>query len=241
MPTDRERTRAAIVAATADLLRSGGSDAVTTRAVASAAGVQAPVIYRLFGDKEGLVRAVATHSYAAFVATKESEHPSDDPLDDLRRGWDLAVEFWLEHPALHTMLRGGEGADADAAVHEAGLRVLRERVDRLAAAGRLRITADLAVAVIRATADGAVVTTLATPADRRDPALLRAMREAMREAMVAAVAVETSSPTDHGPDDGPAGAARALRARLSGRTVLSEAEHLLLDEWLTRLEHADEE
>ncbi|WP_338419811.1 TetR family transcriptional regulator [Streptomyces klenkii] len=32
---------------------------MTTRAVAAAAGVQAPAIYRLFGDKDGLLEAVA--------------------------------------------------------------------------------------------------------------------------------------------------------------------------------------
>ncbi len=48
-----------MVRAAADLLKSGGIDAVSTRAVAAAAGVQPPAIYRQFGDKDGLLDATA--------------------------------------------------------------------------------------------------------------------------------------------------------------------------------------
>ena len=43
------------MAAAAGLLASGGRDALTTRAVAAAAGVQAPTIYRLFASGCGTV------------------------------------------------------------------------------------------------------------------------------------------------------------------------------------------
>ena len=52
-----------IAPAAADLLQSGGIDAVSTRAVAAAAGVQPPTIYRQFGDKDGLLDAVAGLSF----------------------------------------------------------------------------------------------------------------------------------------------------------------------------------
>ncbi|MDQ2795770.1 MAG: TetR/AcrR family transcriptional regulator, partial [Actinomycetota bacterium] len=42
----------------ARLLQEEGPAAVTTRGVALAAGVQAPAVYRLFGDKDGLLEAV---------------------------------------------------------------------------------------------------------------------------------------------------------------------------------------
>ena len=61
-PTER------MVRAAADLLQSGGIDAVSTRAVAAAAGVQPPAIYRQFGDKDGLLDAVAR-----FVIARLSE------------------------------------------------------------------------------------------------------------------------------------------------------------------------
>jgi len=46
----RGETRSTLVRVAARLLRERGAAAVTTRAVAEAAGVQAPTIYRLFGD-----------------------------------------------------------------------------------------------------------------------------------------------------------------------------------------------
>ena len=46
-----EKARARIVVAALQLIDEGGVAALTTRAVAQAAGVQAPTIYRLFGDK----------------------------------------------------------------------------------------------------------------------------------------------------------------------------------------------
>jgi AcrR family transcriptional regulator len=70
-PVDpRSSTRDRIVDVAADLLRAEGRTAVTTRAVAEAAGVQAPTIYRLFGDKEGLLDAVAESEMTRFSARK---------------------------------------------------------------------------------------------------------------------------------------------------------------------------
>ena len=43
----------------AQLLNDGGREAVSTRAVAAAAGVQPPTIYRQYGDMQGLLSAVA--------------------------------------------------------------------------------------------------------------------------------------------------------------------------------------
>ena len=60
--------RARIIAAGAERLADGGRDALTRRAVAAAAGVQAPTIYRLFSDKRGLLEAVAEHGLAEHIA-----------------------------------------------------------------------------------------------------------------------------------------------------------------------------
>ena len=75
-----------------------------------------------------------------------------------------------------------------------------------------------------ATAPGAVLAWLSLPEQRRDPALLTAMRES---------AVTTQTPAVE--DAGPAGAARALRAALPEQTALSRGEQALLVEWLDRL------
>ncbi|MEU4519115.1 TetR/AcrR family transcriptional regulator [Amycolatopsis sp. NPDC024027] len=225
-----------MIEAAANLLARDGSDAVTTRAVAAAAGVQPPAIYRLFGDKDGLLEAVAEHGYATFFAAKiVGAAPRDqvvDPVDDLRAGWDLAVEFGLTHPALYALMYGEPKRGTTSAAFRAGMQVLEKRIHRLAAAGRLRASEQLAAALIHATARGAVLTWLSLPEDRRDPALLTAMRESM----VTAVTTENSAVLD----PGPAGAARALRAALPEQTTLSGAEQHLLGEWLDRLADGEE-
>src|SRR6478735_1483558 len=87
--------RERILQAAAKLIAEGGRDAATTRAVAAAAAVQAPTIYRLFGDKSGLLDAVAEQAMAAYVAKKSATRPDPDPMTDLRRGWDDYVAFCL--------------------------------------------------------------------------------------------------------------------------------------------------
>ena len=78
----RRGTRANLVEVAAQLLREQGPTGVTTRAVAQAAGVQAPTIYRLFGDKDGLLDAVAEHVFATgAVLTLLALPPQDRELD----------------------------------------------------------------------------------------------------------------------------------------------------------------
>jgi AcrR family transcriptional regulator len=223
----REPVRQRVVDAAADLLAREGRDAVTTRAVAAAAGVQAPTIYRLFGDKDGLLEAVAEQGYATFLAAKQVVRDELDPIGDLRAGWDLSVEFGLANPALYVLMYGEPRRGTTSPAFRAGMQILMGRIHRLAAGGWLRVDEKLAAALIHATARGAVLTWLSLPEDQRDPALLTAMRESM------VTAVTHQQPAVQG--TGPAGAARTLRALLPGQTMLSSAEQLLLGEWLDRL------
>ncbi|MFF1922679.1 TetR/AcrR family transcriptional regulator [Streptomyces sp. NPDC058221] len=221
--------RQRIIEAAAGLLAREGRDAVTTRAVAVAAGVQPPAIYRMFGDKDGLLDAVVEYGFATFLATKHVDPDPPDLIEDLRGGWDLAVEFGLANPALFTLMYSEPTRPASPAF-KAGMEILMGRIRRLAAGGWLRVDEGLAAGIIHATARGAVLTWLSLPDDRRDPALLTTLRESM----VAAV-------THHEPavqTPGPAGAARALRAALPEQTPLSGAERHLLGEWLDRIASA---
>ncbi|WP_083881095.1 TetR/AcrR family transcriptional regulator [Nocardia araoensis] len=222
----REQTRQRVVEAAIDLLTRGGRDAVTTRAVADAAGLQPPAIYRLFGDKDGLLDAVAEHGFAAFLATKHVDPDPRDPIEDLRAGWDVAVEFGLANPALYTLMYT-EPVGKTSAAFKAGMEILMGRIRRLAAGGWLRVDEELAAQIIHATARGAVLTWLSLPEERRKPALLTTLRESM------VAAVTNQQPAVQ--DAGPAGAARALRAVLPEQTTLSSAEQQLLREWLNRL------
>jgi AcrR family transcriptional regulator len=93
-------------AAASDLLKQRGRDAVSTRTVSAAAGVQAPVIYRLFGDKEGLLDAIAVHGYATHLAHKKALARTEDPVDDLRAGWEQNISFALANPSLYALIWG---------------------------------------------------------------------------------------------------------------------------------------
>jgi AcrR family transcriptional regulator len=219
-------TRQRVIDAAIGLLEREGRDAVTTRAVAVAAGLQPPAIYRLFGDKEGLLEAVAEHGFATFLASKHVVPDPEDPIQDLRDSWDLAVRFGLENPALYALMYG-DVSRSDSPAFRTGLEILKGRVRRLAVGGRLRVGEALAANVIHATARGAVLTWLSMPEAERDPALLTTLREAM------VTAVTTEKPAVR--TAGPAGAARALRAALPDQTALSAAEQHLLREWLERL------
>jgi AcrR family transcriptional regulator len=223
---DREQPRRRIIEAAIDLLERDGRDAVTTRAVAVAAGLQPPAIYRLFGDKDGLLEAVAEYGFARFLESKHVDPEPREPIEDLRAGWDLAVEFGLANPALYTLMNS-EPAKAASPAFEAGMEILMDRIRRLAAGGWLRVGEELAAMIIHATARGAVLTWLSLPEDRRDPALLTSLRESM----VAAVTEQQPAVREAGP----AGAARALRAALPEQTSLSSAERRLLSEWLDKL------
>lgn len=222
----REQHRQRVIEAAADLLERAGRDAVTTRAVADAAGLQPPAIYRLFGDKDGLLEAVAEYGFAKFLASKNVDPDPADLIDDLRAGWDLAVEFGLSNPALYTLMYS-EPAGTESAAFRAGLKILRGRIHRLAARGRLRVDEQLAAGIVHATGRGAVLTWLSLPEADRNPALLTALREAM------VTAVTNERPAIQ--DTGPAGAARALRATLPEESPLTTAEQHLLREWLDRL------
>jgi AcrR family transcriptional regulator len=224
--TARDQTRQRVIEAAADLLAREGRDAVTTRAVAVAAGLQAPAIYRLFGDKDGLLEAVAEHGFAVFLASKHDAPAPQDPIEDLRAGWNLAVEFGLANPALYTLMYS-EPTRPMPAAFKAGMEILMGRIRRLAVGGWLRVDEELAATLIHATARGAVLTWLSLPEDRRNPALLSTLRESM------VTAVTNLEPAVK--DAGPGGAARALRAVLPEQSALSAAEQHLMREWLDRL------
>lgn len=225
-PADEVRAR--ILEAALRLIDAGGRDAATTRAVAAAAGVQAPTIYRLFADKRGLLDAVAEHALTIHVAEKSARAAHPDPVEDLRIGWDLHVAFGLAHPALFAIMSGEPRATSPATV--AGLEVLRRRVRNVALAGRLRVSEERALHLLRAMGVGTVLALISEPERERDPGL----SEAVREAAVVAITGETSSRAGRGASV----AAATLRASLGETAVLSAGERHLLEELLDRIADA---
>lgn len=221
-------TRDRIVQAATELLAEGGRESVTTRAVSARAGVQAPAIYRIFGDMRGLLDAVAEHAFAAYVGPKVTRQQSDDPIEDLRRGWDLHLDFALANPALYVLMTEPRPQNPSVAA-EAGIAYLRALVERIAATGRLAVPVERAVRLIHACGSGATLSVLS------DPARDRTVSNAAREATIATITTDSPAVTEAGP----AAAAMALHALLPQVEELSSAEKALLADWLDRLASSD--
>lgn len=245
--SDTEQTgdvRARIMRAAAELLAQGGRQAVSSRAVSATAGVQAPTIYRQFGDMRGLLNAVVRETFSEYVRKKaihaSSDAPSsDDPIEDLRRGWDMHVAFGLDNPAVYALIYGDPTLVADTPASQDGYTILHELVSRVGQMGRLRVSVPHATRLIATAGEGVTLSLISTPPEARDEKL----SVAMREAVISAITIAPAS--DHAPESAlkagrVAARAVALRAVLDEAPgVLSTAEQHLLGEWLDRLADAD--
>ncbi len=158
--------------AAADLLAEGDRTAVSTRAVAAAAGVHAPTIYRLFGDMRGLLDAVASYDFSTYLQVKTAREREVDPVEDLRRGWVLHVGFGLANPALYSLIYAEPhpGASSPAAVAAAEL--LAGQIRRIAEGGGLRVGEERAAHLVHAADCGTTLTLIALPVNRRCPTWL---------------------------------------------------------------------
>ena len=222
---DRSATRDTLVRVAARLMQEQGRAAVTTRAVAHAAGVQAPTIYRLFGDKDGLLDAVAEHVLSVYVDAKAITAQSADPVGDLKAGWEMNVGFGLANPEVFGLLiTPGRAMRSPAAA--AGVDVLARRVRRLAEAGRLRVSEHRAVQMIQSAGTGAVITLLSISPESRDVDLTDAMFDALARAILTDVPAHL--------DSGTVAAAVTFRTVVPHLGSLSDAERALMSEWLDR-------
>jgi AcrR family transcriptional regulator len=209
-------------------LAEGGPDAVSTRAVSTAAGVQPPTIYRLFGDKQGLLDAVVAHGFASYLATKSAREQTADPVEDLRVGWDEHVGLGLANSALYLLMYSRSGSPSPAAV--AAYDILAKHIHRIAEAGRLAIPEARAVMLVHAAGSGTTLTLIGTPDKDRDPELSPTAREAI------IAAITTGAPAAE--DPGPVAAAITLRAVLPRTDALTSPERGLMREWLDRIADA---
>ncbi|WUI02348.1 TetR/AcrR family transcriptional regulator [Spirillospora sp. NBC_00431] len=218
-------TRDRIVRAAARLLTEAGGGDVSTRAVCTAAGVGAPTLYHHFGDKQGLFDAVAAYGFEEYLATKRAQESTGDPVEDLRHGWDVHVEYGLTNPAFYTLMYG---SSRQPPVAKEAHDILLGLVGAVADAGRLRVPVDTAAAMLHAAGAGV---TLALIAGADDGAL----SARTREAILAAVTVPSGAPADGTPS--PAARAVALRAALRAAPPpgLTAAETAMLGEWLDRI------
>lgn len=230
---DGSGLRGRILEAATALLAREGAEALTTRAVAAAAGIQAPTLYRLFGDKSSLLDAVAEHGFSTYLKTKQLSVDGPDPTANLRAGWDRHIHFGLSHPALFALMSGTLRAGTESPAAAAGLDHLKRQIRALAVTGRLRVSEDRAADLMRASGRGTLLTLLEMPEDRRDLGLSVLAREAVIAAIVTEPPVVNAA--------GAVGAAITLRALLPDTPAFTPGERALLTEWLTRLAQSSED
>ena len=86
------------------LLRDGGPDAITMRAVASAAGTSQAAVDELFAGKEGLVEAMPLAGFALLRDELAALPVTDRPADDVLALCDGFRSFAAEHPHLFDVM-----------------------------------------------------------------------------------------------------------------------------------------
>src|SRR5450755_1658481 len=135
----REDVRTRSIEVALQLLKEGGRDALTTRAVADAAGIQAPTLYRLFGDKRGLLDAVVEYSYVSASNVKKAQKYGPNPLENLRKAWEHHAKYGLENPVLYALMVGDPRPGFLSPVTQKVQQHLGETIHQIALAGRLRV------------------------------------------------------------------------------------------------------
>ncbi|WP_420365870.1 TetR/AcrR family transcriptional regulator [Curtobacterium sp. L3-7] len=230
MARSDEALRNALLRAAEEQLIAAPDGDIATRAVCEAVGVTQPVLYRLFGDKRGLLDALADAGLQRYAARKAELEVSDDPSADLRRGWDDHLAFAREHAALYRLMFAPRPWASSSA--RDGVTALLERtLTRCAAAGVLRVDVGVAATMLLAANVGLALDRMDT--NGRDDS--DDVADALRNAVLDAVLLGSSSGDQHDVD---AASRRQLRARLEagGSTALLPEESALMRLWLDRLD-----
>jgi len=97
------QTRAALLAAAAELLHAEGPGAVSVRRVAAAVGTSTRAVYSLFDDKDGLLRALSIEVAETMRRHHEAVPGFDDPVAEIVA---LALAYRaaaLEKPKLYDL------------------------------------------------------------------------------------------------------------------------------------------
>lgn len=233
MDDAKTRTRRQILEVAAGILEREGAQAVSTRSVAAAAGIRAASLYQLFGDKDGLLAALAIHAFNRYLAEKHTLARTADPVADMRRGWDMHVDFGLRHPAFYLLMYGTDQPGRRPPAAEQAHDLLLTFLDRVAAAGRLRVPPALAARLCQAAVTGVTLSLIGAPAEDRDPEISARMRDTLIDSLT------TDPPALPATDSRVASRALALDAALTAEDGATQAlrptETALLRDWLHQL------
>jgi AcrR family transcriptional regulator len=114
-------TRRALLDEAAELLDSGGPDAVTLREVGARAGVSRGAPYRHFADKESLLTAVAAESWERIADHMHAlqADPRRPPADTLRAALVGVINVSRRQPYLYQLMFRTPASDPAAVVRAA--------------------------------------------------------------------------------------------------------------------------
>jgi len=179
-----------ILSAALQVLDERGEAHFSTRAVCALANVSAPTLYHHYRSADGLLSAAMAEAFAQFLASKKSAEQSSDPVVALREGWDDYVRFAAARPRLYAamMSRVLGGGQIPAATE--GFALLIQRIEAIAATGRLALPVAAAADLIWASANAASllhVTARLRETSPPEPAVLAEIRDrALASIIVAA-------------------------------------------------------
>ncbi|MBP0457584.1 TetR/AcrR family transcriptional regulator [Streptomyces montanisoli] len=231
----KSRTRRQILEVAAGILEREGAQAVSTRAVAAAAGIRAASLYQLFGDKDGLLSALAIHAFDLYLSEKHTLAQSGDPVADMRRGWDMHVDFGLRHPAFYLLMYGSDRPGRrPPAAGEAQALVMRF-LNRAADDGCLRVPPALAAHLTLAAVTGVTLSLIGASEDERD----MEVSARMRDTLIDSLTVDPPPASDATLASRALALDAALDAALTGADgpalPLRPSETALLHDWLHEL------
>lgn len=230
IPTRSEK----VLQAAAELLRTGGVQAVSTRAVAAAAGVQPPVIYREFGGMDELLDAVTRFTLEEYLRDKRRRlsRATGDMVRNLRHMWDIHVEFGLSHPETYVLTFGQPREGKISAGAGESIALLEKIIAGIAAEGRLRMSVERATSLVHSASIGTVLTLIPIPPEKRDSRLSGIARD---NALAAIITENKPAPPKSVTLTTQAVALREAVLRTDS-APLTDAERNMLLEWLARLE-----
>jgi AcrR family transcriptional regulator len=251
-PSPRER----ILQAAMELVAASEGNTVSTRQITERAGVTAPTLYHHFGDKDGLMEAVVARGFEEFIRSEGSIERTDAPIEDVKRLWDVHVQFGVTHAQLYLLMFGNAGPSRRPGVVVEAERLLEAELTRLALAGQLAVRPVEAARAVLASNIGVTLMLIAdagagagdvSPA-AAEPLSASALSVQTRDAVLRSVLTDPTlvdtprAGAPAGQDGQPSyvAAAIALNATLqsSHPDQLSGTEMKLFLEWLHRLSSA---
>lgn len=188
-----------------------------------------PTLYHHFGNKQGLTEAVIAHGFDLYLGQKAGTEASADPIHDIRRGWDVHVDFGVANPGFYALMYGsvrpGYIPDAQARASDMLLALTR----RAAEQGRLTVTPERAAAHILSANIGVTLRQIALASPDPD------LSAEVRDGVLAAI---TGTP-DHDQGSRRDDALRLLSHAAAHPDILGADETRLLQSWLLRLSQTE--